>query len=168
MNKTAEEILREVFNEWTGKTCSDEQWAEYLAKDSIQLTLTAMHKYRSLPSGVTEQQLEEMAEKLYPAQKGKHWVRVLTDAKRAAFISGFKASAHVSEWVSVEDAGKPDYNVNLWFFDKRYTDVIEGMFFSEDSFERKDMFISNEGAFFSLENVTHYKYNPKPTTPTTK
>jgi len=42
---SAEVCLRGVFNEWTGKTCSDEMWAEYLGKDSIMLTLVAMKKF---------------------------------------------------------------------------------------------------------------------------
>lgn len=127
MNKTAEEILREVFNEWTGKTCSDEQWAEYLAKDSIQLTLTAMHKYRSLPSGVTEQQLDEMAAELkefdayfdaiynnhLDKDAGNLWI-AFTD-KWNSFkkrLLSAKAFAPVSEWVKCED-GLPDFDTPL-------------------------------------------------------
>jgi len=84
MEKTAEEILNEKFvRPWT--------------MDWYEPVLKAMEEYRSLPSCVTEQQLEEMAEKRYCSPHGN------VNPETAAFIAGFKVSCPVSEWVSVED-----------------------------------------------------------------
>lgn len=43
----AKASLRETFNKWTGKTCTDDQWDEYLEKESIQLTLAAMIHFKA-------------------------------------------------------------------------------------------------------------------------
>jgi len=92
MNKTAEEILM--------AHCPDWEYPSYQNKGDI---LSAMEEYRSLPSGVTEQQLEEMARNFIDATLGKGVYGHLTHRIESAFIAGYKASCPVSEWVKVED-----------------------------------------------------------------
>lgn len=72
VGKSKEDCLREVFNEWTGKTCSGEQWLEYLGKDSIQLTLAAMEAYASRPS--TEGNEDELWEDVHREFSGKYYI----------------------------------------------------------------------------------------------
>jgi len=70
-----------------------------------------------------------------------------------------------SGWVSIEENGKPNYGVNLWFFDRRFKKAIAGTLLSIDGFKRQDMFVSTDGGHYPLEKVTHYIYNPLPFPP---
>ncbi len=39
---------------------------------------------------MTDKEITEIAERRYPEQPGKHWVRILREAKVRAFIDGVK------------------------------------------------------------------------------
>lgn len=83
IEKEAERQVREFYGEF--ENFYDEfifftrgaKWALSLSPQSVQ-------------SGVSEEDIERMATELFPEQKGKHWVRTLTNAKREAYIKGFK------------------------------------------------------------------------------
>jgi len=92
--QTAEEILNQFE--------PNREYPNYYHESDV---LKAMEEYHSLPSGVTEQQLEEMAEsfayhELYGKQNN---TEQNLDLIAFGYKAGFKAKAPVSEWVKVED-----------------------------------------------------------------
>lgn len=79
----------EWFESWCNKT---KRSGGILITTSIKELLTDFYNdnlpdgFAAPPSGGVEEAAKE-AEKRYPSQPGKHWVRVLTEAKKEAFIA---------------------------------------------------------------------------------
>lgn len=51
-------------------------------------------------------------------------------------------------WIRVEEKGYPINEQPVWFYAEIYEKVLSGTFVDKDNWDRKNMFISNEGAFF--------------------
>jgi hypothetical protein len=59
-----------------------------------------------------------------------------------------------SEWVKVEDEELED-NQWYWIYILKYKEVKYAAFMIEDSFLRKDMFITSDGGYVSKDGVSH-------------
>jgi len=180
--KSAEEILKVVYEKAITENpdYADFDEADPFTKSTCIAAMEAYaDQYRSLPSGVTEQQLAQLFDNNSDCfadtwrdggadLNGKQLmiegdvISAMTKQKFIEIISGFKASAPVSEWVSVED-GLPERCVNVlgatlldgkYHLIASYIQQDNGAWYWADSFQR-------------LRNtVTHWM--PLPTPPTTK
>lgn len=67
-------------------------------------------------------------------------------------------------WTRAED-GLPEDNESVWFYCPKYNAVGAGKFYKKDYFKRENVFISNDGGHYLLEDVSHYMTNEKPLPP---
>jgi hypothetical protein len=92
--KTAEQIVRHHL------TADQIDWLNE-DKRNMKFIVDAMEEYaeqqvkKDLIAGVgetlpTDEEAETIATEIYPPRRGKQWVRVLTEAKQAAFVNAVK------------------------------------------------------------------------------
>ncbi len=67
-------------------------------------------------------------------------------------------------WTRVE-SGLPEDSESVWFYCPKYNAVGAGKFYKQDNFKRENIFISNDGGHYLLDDVSHYMINKKPLPP---
>ena len=67
-------------------------------------------------------------------------------------------------WTRV-DSGLPEDSESVWFYCPKYNAVGAGKFYERNYFKRENVFISNDGGHYLLEDVSHYMINKKPLPP---
>jgi hypothetical protein len=83
------------------------------------------------------------------------------------YLAGYTACLKEREWIEIntEEMIYPADGEKCYFYVEKFGAIAHGKFFMTDSFNRKFVFISDDGAHFPINTVTHYIPMPLPSPP---